>query len=86
MIGLPSHIPIYLHTSPTDMRKSFNGLCGIVTNILGKRPDSQEAFVFVNKTSNRMKILLWDTGGFWLFYKRLEQGQFQLPVFSNHPN
>jgi len=86
VIGLPPQIPIYLYTTPTDMRKSFNGLCGIVTNQMGKRPDSSEAFVFVNRFCNRMKILLWDKGGFWLFYKRLEQGQFQLPVFSNHPS
>jgi transposase len=32
-----------------------------------------------------MKLLLWDRTGFWLFYKRLEQGTFQLPTpLSGH--
>ena len=86
MIGINPSMPIYLCTMPCDMRKSFNGLCGMVINFMDKKPQSANAFVFVNKFCNRIKILLWDRNGFWLFYKRLEQGSFQLPSFSaNHP-
>ena len=61
------------------MRKSFDGLCGLVSGKLGQNPMSGDLFIFVNKPRNRIKLLRWETGGFVLFYKRLEQGTFQLP-------
>ncbi len=30
-----------------------------------------------------MNLLRWEPGGFVLFYKRLERGTFELPIFSN---
>jgi transposase len=50
---------------------------------MNQQPQSGNLFVFINKNCNRMKVLLWDRDGFWLFYKRLEQGSFQMPVFSS---
>jgi transposase len=61
------------------MRKSFNGLSGLVTNELQLNPVKDGVFVFINKRRDRMKILLWDRHGFWLMYKRLEAGSFQVP-------
>jgi transposase len=69
----------FLYQPPTDMRKSFDGLCGLVSNKLGQNPTSGDLFIFVNKPRNRIKLLRWETGGFVLFYKRLEQGTFHLP-------
>lgn len=85
MIGINPSTPIYLCTMPCDMRKSFTGLCGMVINFMDQHPGSGHLFVFVNRPCDKMKILLWDRNGFWLFYKRLEQGCFQLPSFSVHP-
>lgn len=82
MLGINPSLPIYLCTLPCDMRKSFNGLSGLVVNFMGKKPDTGHVFVFVNRFCNKMKILLWDRHGYWLFYKRLEQGSFQLPFFT----
>jgi len=70
----------YLYREPTDMRKSFDGLCGLVTNRLKQNPMSGDVYLFVNKPRNRIKLLRWETGGFVLFYKRLEKGTFELPV------
>jgi transposase len=61
------------------MRKSFDGLSGLITNAKLGAPTSGDAFVFVNRRRDRMKILLWDRTGFWLLYKRLEKGTFQIP-------
>ena len=83
MIGINPSVPIYLCTIPCDMRKSFDGLCGMVINHMEKRPQIGHLFVFINRQCNRMKILLWDRNGFWLFYKRLEQGCFQMPSFAS---
>jgi transposase len=68
------------------MRKNFDGLCAIITNHFKKDPLRDGVFVFVNKPCDKMKILLWDRHGYWLLYKRLEAGRFQMPSdTSNNP-
>ncbi|MDZ7274327.1 MAG: IS66 family insertion sequence element accessory protein TnpB [candidate division KSB1 bacterium] len=85
MIALSPGLRFYLYSQATDMRKSFDGLSGIVTSILARDPMSGEVYIFLNRRRDRMKLLLWDRTGFWLFYKRLEQGTFQLPDnFAHH--
>jgi transposase len=79
MFGFSLASGIYLYSLPTDMRKSFDGLVGMVNNHLHRDPLRDGAFVFVNKRRDRMKILVWDRHGFWLLYKRLEAGRFQVP-------
>lgn len=61
------------------MRKSFNGLSGIVNQYLDHPLLSGDVFIFINKRRNRIKLLMWDVTGFALYYKRLEQGTFELP-------
>ncbi len=53
------------------MRKGFNGLIGLVRNEMGMNP-LKGAYVFLNRSCTRMKILFWDRHGYWLFYTRLE--------------
>jgi len=67
----------FLYANPTDMRKSFDGLQGIVNNRLNRDVRSGEVYIFINKRRDRIKFLVWDRNGFWLLYKRLEQGRFQ---------
>lgn len=69
----------YLYRAATDMRKSFDGLCGLVTSSLGRDPLSGEVFVFINRRRTHIKLLVWDRSGFVLYYKRLEEGTFELP-------
>jgi transposase len=80
MIGITPSLPIFLYPYPTDMRKSFSGLCGIVINAMNRRPENGHLYVFINKRRNRMKMLMWDRHGFWQFYKMLEEGTFSLPT------
>jgi transposase len=79
MFGFSLTSRIYLYSLPTDMRKSFDGLAGLVSNHLHRDPLADGAFVFVNRRRDRMKILVWDRHGFWLLYKRLQGGRFQVP-------
>ena len=79
MFSLSIHQKYYLYRGATDMRKGFNGLSGLVRNGLGADPLSGDVFIFVNRRRDRMKLLVWETGGFVLFYKLLEKGTFQLP-------
>lgn len=61
------------------MRKSFDGLQGLVREKLKRTATSGEVFIFINKRRDRVKLLHWETGGFVLYYKRLEKGTFELP-------
>ncbi|NLP11094.1 IS66 family insertion sequence element accessory protein TnpB [bacterium] len=78
-----SGLHVYLYRQPTDMRKSFEGLSGIVSSALDANPLSGDVFVFLNKRRDRIKLMLWDRDGFWIFYKRLEKGTFQLPAIDS---
>ena len=69
---------IWLCTQPTDMRCSFDGLSARVRRYLGEDPTSGQWFVFINRRGTMLKILGFDTGGYWIWSKRLEQGQFAL--------
>jgi len=62
------------------MRKSFDGLCGIIRTELGADPLSGSLFVFVNRRRSMVKMLYWDRDGLVLWFKRLEQGCFVLPA------
>jgi hypothetical protein len=77
MLNLAGHNKIYAYTEPTDMRKGFNGLSGIVRGELGSDPTDGSLFLFVNRRRDRMKILHFDGSGFWLYYRLLEAGTFE---------
>lgn len=82
MFALSSTNRYLLYGRPTDMRKSFNGLCGLVSSKLGRSPQSGEVFIFINRRRDKVKLLHWESGGFVLYYKRLEQGTFRPPFFE----
>lgn len=79
MIMLPSAVRIFLCTRPTDMRKSFDGLTGLVQECFGQDPLTGHLFLFVNRRGDRIKILYFDRDGLALWYKRLEAGTFEMP-------
>lgn len=83
MFALTSIRKFYINRSPTDMRKSFDGLCGEVESVLQRDPLSGDLYVFFNKNRRLVKMLLWDRNGFWLFSKRLESGTFSLKSISS---
>jgi transposase len=82
MFALTSANRYYLYLGVTDMRKSFDGLCGLVQDELQRNPFSGEVFLFINKKRDKLKLLKWEPGGFVLYYKRLEEGTFSFPVLN----
>ena len=71
---------VYLCTRPVDMRKSINGLAGIVQGSFQLDPYDGDLFVFCNRNRDKIKVLQWDQDGFVLYYKRREKGRFPWPL------
>ena len=72
-------VGVYLCTTPTDMRKGFDSLAALVQEHLGRDPLSGDLFLFLSRGKDRLKALAWESDGFVLWYKRLEQGAYRLP-------
>jgi transposase len=79
MLTLGAGRRVYLVSGPTDMRKSFDGLSGVVRSALKGDPKSGDLFVFCNRLRNRLKVLYVDESGVWVCAKRLERGTFKWP-------
>jgi transposase len=76
VIGSTRNLRVWACSEPTDLRKGFEGLGGLVSAALGHDPLSGDCFVFVNRSRTRAKVLLWDGTGLCIYQKRLEQGRF----------
>jgi transposase len=69
----------YLYAGRADMRKSFDGLTGIVVNELRRQVNHKDVFIFLNKELTHIKVLLYEADGFTLLYRRLHSGRFTVP-------
>lgn len=84
MFTLSSSNKFLLYSQPTDMRKSFDGLSGIIQNNLERNPCNGEVFIFINRRRDKIKLLHWQGISFTLYYKRLEEGTFELPHYNTN--
>ena len=75
--------PIWLYSNPVDFRKQIDGLVILIADQLTLNPTSGQLFLFRNRSSNKIKLLWWDRNGFWLCYKRLEEGRLIFPPLSD---
>lgn len=76
---LPSSVRIFVCTAPQDMRRSFDALALAARQVVGEDPLGGALFVFLGKSSTRVKILWWDRNGYCLLYKRLHRAVFRIP-------
>jgi transposase len=86
MLNLPTNVSIYLCAQPVDLRKSFDGLSGLVESVFQRNVLDGHLFLFVNKRRDRIKAMWWDRDGLVIWYKRLEQGTLETPHFSGDPS
>lgn len=77
MLSLTNARRCYLYRHPTDMRKGFDGLSGLVRKAMQQDPLSGDIFLFIGKSGRQIKLLLWEGDGFSIYYKRLEWGTYE---------
>jgi transposase len=77
MLNVASSTQIFLYAHATDMRKGFTGLSAIVREEFKADPTDGSLFIFINRRRDRMKLLHFASGGFWLYYRLLEAGTFE---------
>jgi len=82
MLVPADNMKIFVALEPVDMRKSINGLSVEVIEALDNKPQSGDLYIFRNKSSSLIKALFWDTDGFVLIYKRLEEHKFKFPKIT----
>ena len=80
MLSFPASIRIFVARQSVDFRKAHDGLLAIVRDEFGDDPFDGSIFLFLNRRRDRVKVLHWDRDGFWLHYKRLEQGTFRISL------
>jgi transposase len=83
-IVFPSQLQYWLYTGATDMRKSFDGLSGMVQQQMALSSLCRAVFIFLNRRRNRIKLLHWQGDGFAIYYKRLERGTYEIPQTSSN--
>jgi transposase len=79
MLLEPSANKYLFYLGPTDMRKGFDSLSGIVTGLMHFDPLSSDVYIFINRRRTQLKLLQWEGDGFAIYYKRLEKGTYELP-------
>jgi transposase len=77
MLSLATELKIFVFTPAADMRNGVNGLSGIVRSQFQADPTDGSLYLFINRRRDRLKILHFDGGGFWLYYRVLESGTFE---------
>jgi transposase len=79
MLNIKEGIKIYFYLPATDMRKSIDSLCTLVSDQLSMNPAEGHLFIFRNKSGNKLKCLYYEPNCFSLWYRRLEKGRFSFP-------
>jgi transposase len=65
----------WIAVEPLDMRSGVDIALARVVNVFGAA-HSHHAYLFLNRRSNRLKVLVRDGFGLWLRARRLQQGHF----------
>lgn len=83
MLQLTPHMKIRIAISHVDFRCGIDGLAALCRKLFNEDPKSGVVFVFRNRKATAVKILLYDSTGFWLCHKRLSGGSFSWPSLQS---
>lgn len=77
MIQITPQMRILVAVEPVDFRQGIDGLAQVCRAKLGDDPFSGALFVFRSRSGRSLRVLAYDSQGFWLCQKRLSAGRFQ---------
>lgn len=81
--SLPSDLQVFLCAGYTDLRKSIDGLIGIVEDGYGLNPCSKSFYCFCGRKVDRIKILFYDGDSYMLLLRRSEEIRYKWPRACN---
>lgn len=76
MLGSTRAFRVFARPRPTDLRKGFDGLWGLIVEDLQRDPLEGDCFLFVNRRRTSAKVAHWDGTGVCIYSKRLAKGRF----------
>lgn len=77
MIQITPQMRVLVAVEAADFRRGIDGLAQVCRAVLGADPFTGTVFVFRNRRSTAVKLLVYDGQGFWLCHKRLSRGRFR---------
>lgn len=83
ILQLSSEANFYLYRKPVKMSRSFDGLAALIRTELDKDIINGDVFIFLNRARTTIKVFVYENKGFSIFYRRLDEGSFQLPLISS---
>lgn len=79
ILALSADANFYLYRKPVKMSRSFDGLAALIRTEMDKDIIGGDVFIFLNKPRTTIKVFIYENKGFSIFYRRLDEGTFQLP-------
>ncbi len=74
-----SNTRIFLRPGTTDMRTGKEELLHIINDLMKQDAFSGAVFMFCNSQRKMLKLIWWETNGFWTAQKTLEKGRWPWP-------
>lgn len=83
LLHLAADANFYLYRKPVKLSRSFDGLAALIRTELDKDIINGDIFIFLNRQRTTVKLFVYENKGFSIFYRRLDEGSFQLPLIAS---
>jgi hypothetical protein len=80
ILSLHADANFFLYRKPVKMSRSFDGLAALIRTEMDRDIVNGDIFIFLSRQRTTIKIFVYENKGFSIFYRRLDEGSFQLPA------